>query len=203
MKKYTKLKLHNYQLNKHKERIKDLNNLNNTKQQKTYFDKLYIRIFLSSLLLLILLFSKNILKLNEVNIINKHINILPIADLFTNMYTFNSQDVKVDLSTYYEEIVYKDGINYIFNESFNGVVSASNGIVIKIKKSSDKYFVTIKDDAGIEYTYGGIVDLNVSLYNYVLTNDIIGSAKEENNKFAYSITINKNNEFYSITKLYE
>ena len=52
-------------------------------KNKTYFDKLYIRIFLSSLLLLALLGSKNLLKLTIFDNINNNINILPIINLFT------------------------------------------------------------------------------------------------------------------------
>lgn len=188
---------------KRKERIIELNNLHLKKQQKTFFDKLYIRIFLSSILLFLLLLTKNILKINEVNMINNHMNIFPLIQLFTNVYDFNNKDLQVDLSTNYEYINYKDGINYITNESFNGVSSASTGIVVKINKHKNMYSVTIKDENEFEYTYDGLINLDVSLYSYVLVNDVIGSVESKNNCFSYTIKINKNDKNYSLLNVYE
>ena len=188
---------------KRKERITDLNNQHLKKQQKTFFDKLYIRIFLSSILLLLLLLTKNIFKLNEVNIINNHMNIFPLIHLFTNVYDFNNKDLQVDLSTNYEYINYKNGINYITNESFNGVNSASTGIVVKISKHKNIYSVTIKDENEFEYIYDGLNNLDVSLYSYVLVNDVIGSVESEDSCFRYTITIDKNDKTYSLINIYE
>lgn len=192
-----------YNHKKHKERINELSIHTKNKHQKTFFDKLYIRIFLSSLLLFILMFTKNILKQEEINIINRHINMLPVINLFTNTYSFNNQDIEVIIPSNYENIEYKNGVNYIKNESFNGVNSLSSGIVIKIAKQNGLYYVTIKDEEGLEYTYGNLVSIDVSLYSYVLSNEIIASTKKENKYFTFTITIKKNNEVYSVTNLYE
>lgn len=203
MNKYRK-QLHKYNsYKKRKERIIELNKLHLKKQQKTFFDKLYIRIFLSSILLLFLLLTKNIFKINEVNIINNHMNIFPLIQLFTNVYDFNNKDLQVDLSTNYEYINYKNGINYITNESFNGVNSASTGIVIKISKHKNIYSVTIKDENEFEYIYDGLNNLDVSLYSYVLVNDVIGSVESKDSCFRYTITINKNDKTYSLLNIYE
>lgn len=203
MNKYRK-QLHKYNsYKKRKERIIELNKLHLKKQQKTFFDKLYIRIFLSSILLLFLLLTKNIFKINEVNIINNHMNIFPLIQLFTNVYDFNNKDLQVDLSTNYEYINYKNGINYITNESFNGVNSASTGIVVKISKHKNIYSVTIKDENEFEYIYDGLNNLDVSLYSYVLVNDVIGSVESIDSCFRYTITINKNDKTYSLLNIYE
>lgn len=203
MNKYRK-QLHKYNsYKKRKERIIELNKLHLKKQQKTFFDKLYIRIFLSSILLLFLLLTKNIFKINEVNIINNHMNIFPLIQLFTNVYDFNNKDLQVDLSTNYEYINYKNGINYITNESFNGVNAASTGIVVKISKHKNIYSVTIKDENEFEYIYDGLNNLDVSLYSYVLVNDVIGSVESIDSCFRYTITINKNDKTYSLLNIYE
>lgn len=188
---------------KRKERITDLNNQHLKKQQKTFFDKLYIRIFLSSILLLLLVLSKNIFKINDISMINNHMNIFPLIQLFTNVYELNNKDLQVNLSTNYESIKYQNGINYITNESFNGVNSASTGIVVKINKNDNVYSITIKDEKEFEYTYNGLINLDVSLYSYVLVNDVIGSVENKNNYFSYTITITKNNNFYSLLNIYE
>ena len=188
---------------KRKERNVELNKLHLKKHEKTFFDKLYIRIFLSSILLLLLLLTKNIFKINEVNIINNHMNIFPLIQLFTNVYDFNNKDLQVDLSTNYESINYQNGINYITNESFNGVNSASIGIVVKISKHRNVYSVTIKDENEFEYTYNGLNNLDVTLYSYVLVNEVIGSVESEDSCFRYTITINKNDKTYSLINIYE
>ena len=188
---------------KRKERITDLNNQHLKKQQKTFFDKLYIRIFLSSILLLLLVLSKNIFKINDISMINNHMNIFPLIQLFTNVYELNNKDLQVNLSTNYESIKYQNGINYITNESFNGVNSASTGIVVKINKNDNVYSITIKDEKVFEYTDKGLINLDVSLYCYVLGNDVIGSVENKDNYFSYTITITKNNNFYSLLNIYE
>ena len=88
-------------------------------KNKTYFDKLYIRIFLSSLLLLALLGSKNLLKLTIFDNINNNINILPIINLFTNVYDLN-EDIEVNLTNNYDNTMidfkgmsYKDANNIL------------------------------------------------------------------------------------------
>ena len=91
----------------------------------------------------------------------------------------------------------------ITNESFNGVNSASTGIVVKINKNDNVYSITIKDEKEFEYTYNGLINLDVSLYSYVLVNDVIGSVENKDNYFSYTITITKNNNFYSLLNIYE
>jgi hypothetical protein len=130
-------------------------------------------------------------------------NIFPLIQLFTNVYELNNKDLQVNLSTNYESIKYQNGINYITNESFNGVNSASTGIVVKINKNDNVYSITIKDEKEFEYTYNGLINLDVSLYSYVLVNDVIGSVENKNNYFSYTITITKNNNFYSLLNIYE
>ena len=203
MEKYQKKLRKDNSYKKRKERITDLNNQHLKKQQKTFFDKLYIRIFLSSILLLLLVLSKNIFKINDISMINNHMNIFPLIQLFTNVYELNNKDLQVNLSTNYESIKYQNGINYITNESFNGVNSASTGIVVKINKNDNVYSITIKDEKEFEYTYNGLINLDVSLYSYVLVNDVIGSVENKDNYFSYTITITKNNNFYSLLNIYE
>ena len=168
------------------------------KKTKTYFDKLYIRIFLSSLLLLILLSGKNLLKIDLFNNINNNINILPIVKLFTKIYDFES-DIPVNVINNYDNIEFIDGINYVTNESYNGVTVVNSGIVIKVEKKNDYYFVTIKDDSGTEYTYGYLGSIDVSLYSYVSVNKTIGTANLINNNYSFTIEIKNGNSSNLLT----
>lgn len=182
-------------------RIKKRKSFKN-ENKKTYFDKLYIRIFLSSILLFLLISAKNIFKLDLVNHLNSNINVIPILNLFTNIYEFNHKDLEVNLTTNYENINYLEGVNYITNESFNGVSSAATGIVIKINKIDDLYYVTIKSENNLEYTYGGLSSIDVSLYSYVVVNNIIGSAQTINNHYTFTIEIKDKDNVYSLLTLH-
>lgn len=187
-----------HSFNRKSKRIKKLNK---RKDKKTYFDKLYIRIFLSSLLLLILIGGKNLLKLNIIDNINNNMNILPILNLFTNMNDFNINDLPVDLITNYENIEYSKGINYITNESFNGVATACSGIVVKIVKHNHLYEVTIKTEDDLEYIYRGLASVDVSLYSYVVVNNTIGTASFNNQKYTFNIEIKDDKASYSLLNL--
>lgn len=171
------------------------------KKKRSYFDKLYIRIFLSSLLLLILLGSKNLFNLNIFNTVNQNMNILPIVNLFTKIYDI-PEDIVVNITDNYEEIEYINGINYITNKSFNGVTIIKTGIVVKIEKLNDLYYVTIKSDDGIEYTYGNLTNLDVSIYSYVTANSTIGSALYIDDEYRFSLKIKDGNEECSLLELY-
>lgn len=170
-------------------------------KEKTYFDKLYIRIFLSSLLLLFLISSQNIFNLNIINNINNHMNILPILNLFTNMNDFYIDDIPVELITNYENVEYSNGINYITNKSFNGVSSACSGIVVRITKQNNLYNVTIKSEDDLEYTYGGLSSIDVSLYSYVVTNNTIGTAFFNDQNYSFTLEIKNDSTVYSLSNL--
>lgn len=170
-------------------------------KETTYFDKLYIRIFLSSLLLLVFIGCKNLFNFNIINNLNNNMNIFPLLNLFTNMDDFQINDLPVDLITNYENIEYSNGINYITNESFNGVASASTGIVVKIIKQNNLYEVTIKSEDGLEYTYRGLSSIDVSLYSYVLVNNPIGTAYFNNQMYNFSLEIKDDNTVYSLLSL--
>lgn len=200
MKNYRRKLRQYHSLKKRQNKIHGIKKRKNN-DQKTYFDKLYIRIFLSSILLLFLIGSKNILNVSLSNHLNNNINVIPFLNFFTKMYEFDHKDLEVDLAVNYEKIDYYNGINYITNESFNGVSSAATGIVVKINKINDLYYVTIKSEDNLEYTYGGLSSLETSLYSYVIVNDIIGSAQLINNQYKFTIEISKNDTAYSLLTL--
>ncbi len=182
-------------------RIKKRKNLK-TENKKTYFDKLYIRIFLSSILLFLLIGTKNIFKLDIVKHLDNNLNIFPLLNIFTNMYEFNHNDIEVNLTTNYENINYYEGVNYITNKSFNGVSAAATGIVVKINKTNNLYYITIKSEDNLEYTYGGLTNIDVSLYSYVIVNNIIGTAQTIDNQYTFTIEIKNQNNVYSLLTLH-
>ncbi len=162
--------------------------------KKTYFDKLYIRIFLSSFLLLIMILLNNIY---EINFINYNYNIIPLLNILTNHYDINT-DLPVNLETIYEKIDYLNGINYIKNTSFNGVVSTDNGIVVSIKKQDNLYYVTIIGENDLEYTYGGLESIDVTIYMYITSDKIIGSCPKVNDYYTFTLEIKKEDVNYNI-----
>ena len=128
-------------------------------------------------------------------------NILPILNLFTNMNDFYINDIPVDLITNYESIEYSNGINYITNKSFNGVSSACSGIVVRITKQNNLYNVTIKSEDDLEYTYGGLSSIDVSLYSYVVTNNTIGTAFFNDQNYSFTLEIKNDSTVYSLSNL--
>ncbi len=165
-------------------------------KQKSYFDKLYIRIFLSSLLLLILLGGENIFNLHISSIINQNINILPIVNLFTSIYDIN--DIEVSLEKHYEEIIFKHPDNIIKSSSFNGVLAIEEGIVTKITKENNLYSVTVLSEKGINYTYRDITNIDITIYSYIKKGTIIGGSKMVDGIYTFAVSIYNQDQIFSI-----
>ncbi|MBQ8293178.1 MAG: hypothetical protein IJX78_05210 [Bacilli bacterium] len=121
-------------------------------------------------------------------------------NLFTHAYDINN-DLEVDLVTNYEKINYVNGINYIQNSTFNGVAAANTGIVTQIKKNNNLYYVTIKSEDDLEYTYGGLESIDVLIYSYVSSNNIIGASPKIKDYYTFTIEIKKDNECFSVSMI--
>lgn len=176
----------------------------NKKPEKTFFDKLFLRIFLSSLLLLVIVGSErcfNQLKINLSlqNQFNTNLNILKIVNFFkgTPLAIIPDDDV---ISVYepniYDKVEYKDGVNIINNESFAGVTNLVSGYVSRIKKTGAGYSITVKSIDGLEYEYFELESIDYHIYEYIKAGEIIGKAKYQAD-YEFKLIISDQNGVYS------
>lgn len=105
--------------------------------------------------------------------IEKNTNFIKIANIFNSIFgnfipIDGGNDVLVDATTLYGSINYVEGINYIDNNSFEGVYNFEAGIIIKKTKDKDGlYTITVLSQDNICYTYIGLTTCNFNLYSYV------------------------------------
>lgn len=171
-----------------------------------YVTKLFFRIFLSSILLLLFVvvdkisYSSNKKYVGK-NLINKNWNILKITGTINTLFgefIIIKDDLPVDSFTMYDNIEYVDGTNLITNVNFEGVYSCESGVVTKIKKDdNNKYTITIQSMDDIVYEYSNLENIDFSIYNYVAKGEIIGSSTKEQEVFKFKLVISKDNERYS------
>lgn len=184
---------------KRKHAIKDYHKkLNN-------IDKLFVRIFFSSLLLFsLIIIDKVDYKLfnNFTNSLNDNINFIKYSKMFNGIFgNFIpiSDDVTVDQEIYYDIIEYDKNINKISNYTFEGVNTCSSGVVTKISKDKNKlYSITIKADDDTNYIYSNLISCDVRIYSYINRGDLIGQAGYDdiNKCYSFNLMIEKNGVYY-------
>ena len=190
---------------KRQEYLKNSYSINKKEKKKRlkYIDKLFIRIFFSSICLLLMTLASVISpnyhdKIQHV--FNYNINFLQISKsintIFGNNF-FNSGDAYVYSQTFYEEVEYNNQVNYISNATFAGVESLVDGVVIKIEKINQSYNVIIQASDGIIYEYLDLESIDVNIYTYVTQGELIGKAKYLNNKYSFALKIKKDNKYIS------
>ncbi len=168
------------------------------KDKRTYIDDLFLRIFLSSLILLAFCSLDRFLpRFSLTKYLNTNINIVKFAKIFSGTpLEIVSED---DLITVYEpdiydQVEYVDGINYVTNETYAGVGNLVTGYVVKIMKVNNRYTIVIKGVDDLEYTYGNLESIDISLYAYVEAKETIGKALFEDGKYHFELVIDKNGE---------
>lgn len=172
------------------------------KDKKTYIDDLFLRIFLSSLLLLgLCTLDKYYPKSNLLINLNDNFNIVKLTKIFANTpleLIKEDEVVTVYETDIYDEVKYLEGINYVSNITYAGVDNLVSGYVVKILKEYDNnnlyYSVYIKGADGLEYKYIGLESIDVSLYKFIDAKSTIGKAKFINNKYQFSLIIDKKGE---------
>ncbi|MCI5787963.1 MAG: hypothetical protein MR002_01190 [Acholeplasmatales bacterium] len=180
------------------------------KVRSNYVTKLFLRIFLSSLLLLLLILGNNYAVKNDKisfgkKTIEKNTNFIKIANIFNSIFgnfipIDGGNDVLVDATTLYGSINYVEGINYIDNNSFEGVYNFEAGIIIKKTKDKDGlYTITVLSQDNICYTYIGLTTCNFNLYSYVSKKTIIGNGlQDQNGNYQFKLIIEKEGVKYDI-----
>ena len=179
----------------YKNKNKDLKKQN---KKKKYLDKLFIRIFLSSLLILlsVLLFRNNKIKEN----FNKNFNFYNLTYLINSTFGnfIDIKDQTVYSSNIYDEVYYDGKINTVYNNSFNGVNSLTTGVITKIERKNNGLFnIIVLGSDNYEYIYLDLKDFNLNLYSYVNIETILGSANEENGKYKFRLIIRKDGVNYN------
>lgn len=163
------------------------------KKKKKLLDKLFLRIFLSSLIILlsVLLFKNT----NFKEKLNKNFNFLSLTTLINSTLGnfIEIDDKAVYSSSIYDEIYFDGRINKIINNNFNGVYSLTSGVITKIERNKDTgtYNVTVLGSDDYEYIYLGLKEFDLYLYAYVTHETVLGIAEEENDKFKFSLIIRK------------
>ncbi len=185
-----------YKLKEKKERTQTKKILAGT-EKRTYFDRLYFRIFLSSILLLSLVVVGKYITPNISEILLEHNNVLSIIDKL-NIPLLKNDEQSVSNYQMYENITFENGINFVSSDSFSGVNAFESGIVVEIKRINDTYEILVKDSDGIEYYYHGLESIDCYLYQYVSAGDIIGKAEYKKGFYMFSIMILKKNELLDI-----
>lgn len=179
------------------------NNKKEKKKKLKYIDKLFIRIFFSSICLLLITLITNISPNNKDKInsfLNHNINFLNISKSINNLFNnniFNYGEVFVYSQTFYEEVNYDNEINYISSATFAGVEALVDGVVIKIEKNGNCFNIVILASDGIYYEYINLESIDVNIYSYINQGEVIGKAKYINNKYTFCLKIKKDNKYIS------
>lgn len=194
--------MNSYLNDKKRQKLLHKKYLNDKKEKKKhikFIDKVFIRIFFSSLVLLFLTYFQTIENGFMKNIKN-NINFLSISTKIDNLFgsnLFNKGELTVYSQTFYEEVKFENEVNYITNSSFAGVETLVDGVVIKIEKINNFYNVYIQSSDNIIYKYCNLESIDIHIYSYVKQKDVIGKARLINDLYQFELYIIKDNKFVS------
>lgn len=194
--------MNSYLNDKKRQKLLHKKYLSDKKQKKKhlkYIDKVFIRIFFSSLILLLLTYIKTF-KNNFVTNFNQNINFLSISTKIDNLFSsniFNKGEVTVYTQAFYEKVKFENEVNYISNSSFAGVESLVDGVVIKIEKIDNLYNVYVQSSDDIIYIFSKLESIDVHIYSYIKQKDVIGKAKLIDGEYQFELSIIKDNKYIS------
>lgn len=157
----------------------------------TFMDRFWYKLVIGLILLFVicLLDKFSLVNVNEIkNKLNYNINSLEVIQKVNGKVNLIDLGNENEISVSSEPIEYVNG-NAIKTNSLEGVKNYSCGVCIKVIKENDKYEVTILGLDNKKYIYGNLETLDIHIYSYVKTKDIIGSSSsfytlevEENDK---------------------
>lgn len=194
--------MNSYLNDKKRQKLLHKKYLNEKKEKKKhikFIDKVFIRIFFSSLVLLFLTYFQTI-ENGFTKSIKNNINFLSISTKIDNLFgsnLFNKGELTVYSQTFYEEVKFENEVNYITNSSFAGVETLVDGVVIKIEKNDNLYNVYIQSSDNIIYKYCNLESIDIHIYSYVKQKDVIGKARLINDVYQFELYIIKDNKFIS------
>ena len=141
----------------YKHKKKNQNKVTNTKLKKSYFDSLYTRFFLSSLLLLVMVLLNMIFNINIKYYINTNYNFTKIGYNLLSGFIEKKTDTLVSSIDLYEKHSYENNLNILESSSYNGVNCFKEGTIIKIEND------LLEIDFGNKYGIKKIISNHKSL----------------------------------------
>ena len=188
--------MNSYLNDKKRQKLLQKKYLKEKKKHLKFIDKVFIRIFFSSIILLLLTYFNTFN--NDINVkISENINFLSISKTIDNLFNtnlFNKGELTVYSHAFYEEVKFENEVNYISNSSFAGVESLVDGIVIKIEKRNELYNIYIQSSDDLIYKYCNLESIDVHIYSYVNQKDVIGKAVFDDEKYKFELIILKDNK---------
>lgn len=179
------------------------NNKKTNKKKLRIIDKIFYKIFLSTLVLIgLLVFDESIN-------FNKNINItkfISISSFLLPKEYNNLIDKEVYQNSDYDNLIYSNNINQITNYSFNGVTSLTDGVIVKITKNENElYEVYVQTIDDYVYCYSNLRSFDKGIYSFIKSGTILGSSYFDNERkcYNYEIIISKNKEFFALYEMYE
>lgn len=153
--------------------------MKNDDKNLTFMDRFWYKLFIS----IIILFALCLLdKFNVLNIYNLQSKINYNFNSLSLIEKVNGNVNIIDLGTEAETKVSEEVIDYISDNKvktseLTGIKNYACGVCTKIHKD-DTYTVTILGKDGREYIYGNIDKLDIHIYSYVKTSEVIGKSNE-------------------------
>ena len=188
--------MNSYLNDKKRQKLLQKKYLKEKKKHLKFIDKVFIRIFFSSIILLLLTYFNTFN--NDINVkILRNINFLSISKTIDNLFNtnlFNKGELTVYSQAFYEEVKFENEVNYISNSSFAGVESLVDGIVIKIEKRNELYNIYIQSSDDLIYKYCNLESIDVHIYSYVNQKDVIGKAVFSDEKYKFELIILNDNK---------
>lgn len=147
-----------------------------------YLDRFLYKLLFSTVLLVIsfALDYFNVININKVqNEMRSNINILKTIQVINGKVNLidlgYGDEIAVSNSIYEYDII--DGKEVIKTNSLTGVNAHIAGVVVRIEKTNNKYTLTIVGIDDKTYVYSLLDSIDVHIYSYVKTNEIIGKSK--------------------------
>lgn len=200
MDKYSEKAYLKYLRKKEKKKNEYLSDYEKSERNKkySYFDKLFMRIFFSSLILLSFFVVPKIKQFeNFTSIVNSNLNFISFSNIFSGIFgnIFEFDDDYVYSSDIYESVKYQDGVNIVKHRSFDGVKILVPGVVTKIYKDENGlYNLTILGVDDYIYTYIGLETKDVRIYEYLREEAILGKSRFTTDSYEFTVIIEKDNQ---------
>lgn len=149
---------------------------------------LYKLLICSFLLFAVVIFDKiNLIKIeNARQPFTEHANILPFIQKINKEGILIPVEITDQVSAptyqiYQNSQIITNGRLVILND-YQGVENFKAGVVVKIMRREGMYEVTVKGIDGYEYVYDNLETIDVNMYKFVKSGEIIGLPGSKNGK---------------------
>jgi hypothetical protein len=170
----------------------------NKSEDLNYIDRFLYKLLIGTILLLIFVFLDKIkvISLEDVQRpLSEHINVLPALELLNGKegkilpIEITDQVSSTTYQVYYNAQIITNGRLVLINE-FQGVENYKAGVIVKIYKNNDNsYEVTVKGLDNFLYVYDHLETVDLNIYKYVKSGEIIGLPANKDGKTFYRFYI--------------